>query len=727
MISKYISKKTNSIKLNAKNIVNKKNVISYSLSDIDSKGVINSSQLDLSKITGSSADAAQGINYIGESNLYKDIWGGDKDFEYEINDDGSILIKNDGVGIGYTNAEGFQSILANYDLSENDEFIPVEPSYEETPEVSNYAPSQVLNEENQRYVDKLSSQTTNPNFSKKDMGRIFNPYSSDINKEAVGHGGKPYEELGDGSYKRYYTTGYVMEFYNAKTNVMTTYNNDGTIASRVSYDGNPEDGKVLNTVEYSYDEDGNISKISGLNGPVKEIEYFYGEDGTAYRGEKLTDGRYSLTSYNSSGKKVSSIVGYYTGTIYSENSSLNIPMVYGDQEVYENGVLKEKYYNNGDYALYDESGIKEKHLASGVVYNYSDNRVSSVMFENNEGNSEALSILEDERISQYVDYNAIKDISIQDNKKILYFTDGREIDIFDNAIYGKDASNNIIFGYNINGDNLSTVSIFDINNIYSEQYGGRQSNFRNYTDTILSDPLIMEELEKTFPGSSYQEKYNYLCSMASVCCGYVDCSNSVFKNYEGREQDFYNTFGFSMYTVDENGNKNFNWELMTLKFFNYTWIKETNWSLYDYYSNTSVKGFYANNTTSFENFMRDEFGVNITDVHYTFDDIGTMSNSSGFYGDGEYMETNFTNFDEAIEAYNRIMETNPDSITINATGYELINKNNSYDVFTSKNSSHAMTLIGVEDGKFVVSSFGKEYYINPYNTDSVDFNVINYE
>ena len=715
-------KSSKKLSVSSEDISSKGSTVKYDLNDLDSTGVINSSQLDLTKITGNRSDAAQGINYISESNLYKDIWESGKDFEYEIYDDGSILIKNDGVGIGFTNADGFQSILNKYYVENSDINIP-DPLYEEKPEEQEI----VLSEDEQRYVDLFISPTSNPNFSRNSVKEMFNPKKADRNPEAVGRGSIPYKDLGGGSYIRYYSTGYPQEFYNARTNQLTEYSADGKVLRRITYTGKPSEKKVSSFIEYSYNEEGNISKVTGLKGEVTEINYYYGKGGTVYKESVLKDGRHELISYDNDGKMVSKVIGEYDGTIHSSKSDLDIPKIKGDQSVYRDGKIREKYCTNGDYEVYNKNGLSEKHLANGLIYKYANNEVTSVSFADTEGNSVIIDVLNDERISKYVDYNNIQNIDIQDGKKVLYFKDGSSIEVYNNVIYGKNANGNINFGYNINENNeLSNISLFDVNNIYSLQYGGRQAAFRDSTDVLLSDPLIYDELEKTFPGSSYQQKYNYLNSIAGVCCGSVAVANSTFQEYEGREEEFRNTFGFDMYSVDANGNRNYNWELMTLKFYDYSWIKENGWTIYDYYNDPSVKGFYSNHTTSFENFMRDEYGINVENKHYVDDELGTYSTETG--NNGVTNDTTlFYDNDSAIQAYNKIMESNPDSVTINATYYRLVNKNDSSDVFYSPNSSHAMTILGVENNQLVVSSFGKQYYIDFNNTEYVDFNVIDYK
>lgn len=74
--------------------------------DVSNAFEIDANDIDFSKISTNANDAANG-NFIDESNIHKDYWGdstGGK-LEAEIRDDGTVLIKEDGVAMGYTTKE----------------------------------------------------------------------------------------------------------------------------------------------------------------------------------------------------------------------------------------------------------------------------------------------------------------------------------------------------------------------------------------------------------------------------------------------------------------------------------------------------------------------------------------------------------------------------------------------------------------------------------------------
>ncbi len=124
------------------------------------------------------------------------------------------------------------------------------------------------------------------------------------------------------------------------------------------------------------------------------------------------------------------------------------------------------------------------------------------------------------------------------------------------------------------------ISIFDYDNISSHQYGASQMDFKNHFETLIEDPLIWEEMQKYYPVELFEDEEEalffykkYFEVIADNGCGYASAANYVFRIFEGREEDFYNTFGYSMYTV-KNNILDFNYELFMLKFFNYSVLEQ---------------------------------------------------------------------------------------------------------------------------------------------------------
>ena len=125
-----------------------------------------------------------------------------------------------------------------------------------------------------------------------------------------------------------------------------------------------------------------------------------------------------------------------------------------------------------------------------------------------------------------------------------------------------------------------TISIFDFENIESDQYGADQIAFKKHFDELIKDPLIYEEVQKYFPVTDFDSEEDanivyqeYFEILNKEGCGYEAGINFLFRLFEGREEEFYNTFGFPMYTIKDE-TIDFNYELCMLKFFNRVILKD---------------------------------------------------------------------------------------------------------------------------------------------------------
>jgi len=212
---------------------------------------------------------------------------------------------------------------------------------------------------------------------------------------------------------------------------------------------------------------------------------------------------------------------------YGDNSYINTKYD-GDikiiQESVENGVLR-------DYSEYYPDGT----LKSMSIYDENGNLIQTLMY-NEDGTLKSLA-----RFNE--DGTLIKfDFTYDGNGNITSGTcNGQSIDIFGNY------------------------------NLASEQYGGSQMSFTYNAGELLQDGVVLGMLKECFPDASMEDYQLYLNKITNVGCGYVAQVNTLFKAYEGREQEFLNTFGYPMYTVDSNGSINFNYEYVVIDYVNSTY------------------------------------------------------------------------------------------------------------------------------------------------------------
>jgi hypothetical protein len=204
----------------------------------------------------------------------------------------------------------------------------------------------------------------------------------------------------------------------------------------------------------------------------------------------------------------------------------------------------------------------------------------------------------------------------------------------------------------------------------SGTYGGNQGSPAKNWKEVKSIVL------KYFPDWTDKRIKEYLNELNSEGCGYVALCNTIFARYYGREEEFEKTFGFPMY---KDGDLNF--DAMIVDFYS------ANYADYGMSRHGTTEG---ERELMWESYMV-QHGVTVD-----------VDNSVRVTPD---------NYGELVKKGEIIIRMSP---------VQLIDK--SGEIIKS-DGGHAMTITGVtEDGKYIVSSWGKEYYVDPnapgdYNLD----------
>ena len=288
--------------------------------------------------------------------------------------------------------------------------------------------------------------------------------------------------------------------------------------------------------------------------------------------------------------------------------------------------------------------------------------------------------------------------------------------------------------YWMNEGNLTNISIFDSANLSSSQYGGDQGAFSKNAEQLLQDPQIINRLKEYYPDATMEDYHLYLCKLNACGCGYTALVNTVFYEYQGSEAEFQQKFGYPMYTVNSEGEADYNYEYMILDFFNYIW-GDSGFSIRELYGNVSldavdgsISGTFdtgkADGTSDdtigkFSNFLQEKYDCNVNI------DIGTPDTIYSSYGK--------INKDNAVLIYNNL-KNDDNQIYFCGQGYDLYNMDGS--LYLNNGGSHAMYVTDVTDsGQIIVSSWGKQYILGldafgkGYNRDDkylcfkvVDFN-----
>ena len=299
--------------------------------------------------------------------------------------------------------------------------------------------------------------------------------------------------------------------------------------------------------------------------------------------------------------------------------------------------------------------------------------------------------------------------SLASDKKYTHDDDGNPTGYFfgDSNLY-YDMINDTYKRYNEENCNFENISIYDQENIDSNQYGARQDNFIENFDELIQDEYIKNELEKWFPKDSFDSEGDasdfyerYLDKLANVGCGYAAATNIIFKEFEGREKEFEETFGFPMYTVNDEGQIDFNYEYMMLTIFDYTWARE--YSGEDIINDKVKKEFFevspsvAYDLELLEDFLK-EYGIDCTsktDWHNRF----------------AYWDS-----DESIENEIKGLNENNEYVVYGGEGYDLYDMDGNRIV--EKGGAHYLLITGyTDDNKPIVTSWGRQYILDIKSDD----------
>ncbi len=155
----------------------------------------------------------------------------------------------------------------------------------------------------------------------------------------------------------------------------------------------------------------------------------------------------------------------------------------------------------------------------------------------------------------------------------VHFKDGRTLTYKE---YGE------LSGYSGDWKEEEINGIFSDLNYYAYQYGGDQHYFAYNVEELLEDEWVTDFLKEKYPDANELDYYLFFQQLTNCGCGYVAMSNFIFEQFEGKEDLFKEYFGYDMYTVNENGLKNYNYKYLTLELFSYYWSGHDITEIYDY-------------------------------------------------------------------------------------------------------------------------------------------------
>lgn len=255
----------------------------------------------------------------------------------------------------------------------------------------------------------------------------------------------------------------------------------------------------------------------------------------------------------------------------------------------------------------------------------------------------------------------------------------------------------IIKNGNVLEPSADTMSILNDISMYTGQYGGNQMTFRYDIDKLMNDERIMKSVMDSFPELNacteevrLQIIESYFDKLCEGGCGYIAVINSLFEQYQGREQEFEEIFGFPMYNIDDSGFPDYNYEYLVVAFANFVW-SNSDYNIFQVsgYDGSSVSILMRPETREqFEAFLRVSYGLNVN--------INNIYTLRGTYTSQFLLE----NFDESFQT----------QYILSASNFTLEGLDG---VEMHVSSGHDMYVTGItEDGQIEVSSWGEKYFID---------------
>lgn len=253
----------------------------------------------------------------------------------------------------------------------------------------------------------------------------------------------------------------------------------------------------------------------------------------------------------------------------------------------------------------------------------------------------------------------------------------------------------------VSGTVISTGGSINPGSFYENQYYGNQANFRLDAASLIEDPIVLGILRQYFPEGSMEQYEMLMYKINATGCGYIAYVNTVFREYIGREDDFYNDFGFSMYTIDSNGKIDYNYEYLALNYYCYIWANSR--------------------------YTLDELLVGV-DENIVDGALEVDKKTKGWVSTGSYIST-YQQFDDFLDLfdvssqvithsyshdvsdtildYNEMVHAGIENIVLSAAHFDLYTLDG--QLAYSDVGAHAMLITGVKDGNFIVSSWGQEF------------------
>ena len=297
-----------------------------------------------------------------------------------------------------------------------------------------------------------------------------------------------------------------------------------------------------------------------------------------------------------------------------------------------------------------------------------------------------------------------------------------------------------------------TSHIFGDFNIPTIQYGGSQMDFRHNNLELIQDPRIQSIIKEYWPDATEEDMSMLLYKLCNVGCGYTSCINSLFMEYQGRELEFEEKFGFPMYIKNGDGTIDYNYEYLILEFFLYV-------NAYDFQGNLrTISDLYGDvdenvddgavgvttgglasgtnheDISNFSIFLKEKYNVDVN-IECIGDgapayplEVGSEAYDRAIKG----LQDSGIDIEYGTELYG-MPETNEElAAKIQEyldEGKTILINGSSYGLDGQRIGAHAVTVVDINDnGEIIVSSWGEQYVLDieefeaQYGITVIDYN-----
>jgi hypothetical protein len=258
----------------------------------------------------------------------------------------------------------------------------------------------------------------------------------------------------------------------------------------------------------------------------------------------------------------------------------------------------------------------------------------------------------------------------------------------------------------------SNAIIYNLNG----EYGGNQCS-PNIAATSAPEEYrqLCSIVHNSFPDMSQEDIDAFLLKLRKESCGYVAMINTLFEEFIEKPDEFRRFFGYSMY--DSDVSLNYNRVLVDLycKKDNHNGGRFMFWT-WEFYANNEDRVWKKNEKDGKYSWHDHPYGNTEPQLIYRWESYCK-----------EY------EIRAKVRVYTTVTPKNFNKyrkkgyIPVLARNYKIVDDNGKEDI---SKGGHYMTITGVTDDqkKFVVSSWGKRYYLNPKDVKGyLGFQIVTYK